>query len=676
MKLSKKELNLEEGMRKEWIISNGIGGFSSSTVIGANTRRYHGLLIAPLNPPAKRHLIFSKIDESVTINNESYNLSTNFCRNYVSEGYKNLDSFSKEYIPEFNYKVNDLKISKKVCMVYGKNTVVVQYIIRNGKNPAKLTLAPIANFRDFHSLTPERKFQLKQDIDKTKVKLDIDGINAYMFLSDGAYIKHENDVFKNMYYFKEEERGFSAEEDLIVPGVYEIDINPKETKELTFVASLENKIEDIDSNEIIENEIQRLKKIIEDSGLIKKKSRPTKTETEYNQFINSLVISADSFIIIRGKAHSILAGFPWFLDWGRDSLIAFEGLLLVTKRYDLARDLLINMTKDIKDGLVPNGYSEYNNKPLYNSADSSLLLFEQVNRYLKYTKDYDFIKDNIYNTLKKIVKNYISGINLDGNNIYIEENGLLHSGTEQIQNTWMDAKIGDYVVTPRNGVVVEINALWYNALKTLEYLANKFEEGKKSEEYKKMASSHKKVFEEKFYNENKKSLYDVLGDDKIRPNQLFTISTTYSVIKPSSDIGKTIFKTVTNKLLNRYGLQTLAKGEDNFTDVYEGSPYKRDMSYHQGITWVWLLGLYSDAYLNMIADEKDRLEKEKLKVEYGTFVKNVYTTFKREINEKESIDSISELYNSKTPFNPAGAYAQAWSISEILKIVTKPFELK
>jgi len=671
MKLSKRELNLEEGMRKEWVITNGIGGFSASTIVGANTRRYHGLLIAPLNSPATRHLIFSKVDESVTINNQAYNLSTNFCRNYISEGYKNLDSFSKDYIPEFNYKVKDLKITKKICMIYGKNTVVVQYVIKNGKNQAKMTLAPIVNFRDFHSITPGHNFCLKQEIKNTKVKLKMDGISAYMFLSDGHYKEHEKDIFKNMYYFKEEERGFPPEEDLIVPGIYEVDINPKEAKEITFIASLDSKLQNINSNEVIENEIKRLKKLVDKSTLIKEKSRYSKTEKEYNQLINDLVIASDNFIITREKNCSVLAGFPWFLDWSRDSLISFEGLLLLTKRHDLAKELLTNITKDIKCGLIPNGYSEYDNKPLYNSADSSLLLFEQVNKYLKYTKDYDFIKKNIYKKLKDIVKNYSKRIDLDDNNIYIQENGLLHSGTEQIQNTWMDAKIGEYVVTPRNGVVVELNALWYNALKTLENLANKFGEEKQAEEYKKQAARHKKAFEENFYNEAKKSLYDVLGDDKIRPNQLFTISTTYPVIKPSSDIGKSIFKTVTNKLLNRYGLQTLAKGENDYVDVYEGSPYKRDLSYHQGITWVWLLGLYSDAFSNMIIDEKDRLEKEKLKVEYGVFVKNVYTTFKREMEKEDAIGNISELYDSKSPFKPGGTFAQAWSISEILKIVTK-----
>jgi len=299
-----------------------------------------------------------------------------------------------------------------------------------------------------------------------------------------------------------------------------------------------------------------------------------------------------------------------------------------------------------------------------------LLLFEQVNKFLQYTKDYDFIKENIYEKLKNIIEEYTKGTNLDNNNIFVEEDGLLSSGTETTQNTWMDVKIGDYAVTPRNGNVVELNALWYNALKTLEVLSNKFESKDVANTYKKLAANHKKVFEKKFYNKNKKSLYDVLGDDKIRPNQLFAISTTYPVIKPSSEIGKTIFKTVTTKLLTKYGLRTLAKGEDGYIPYYEGNPVERDSAYHQGVVWVWLLGLYSDSFKNIIDDEKDRLEKEKLVIEYEKFIKNVFTTFKTEINKEEGIGTISELYSSQTPFKPGGTFSQAWSVSEVLKIVT------
>ena len=401
MKISKKQIELKDCLNKEWILSNGTGGFCSSSVIGANTRRYHGLLIAPLMPPAQRHLLVSKLDESIVVNDEEYNLFTNVCENYISDGYKYLESFEKEFLPVFTYKVNDIKIVKTISMIYGRNTVVVQYKIKNGKNEAKLKLAPIINFRDFHQMTPNHQFSLKQKNDKNKIRIEVDG-NAstpiYIYLNDGEYIEHENDVFRNMLYLKEEERGFYPKEDLCVPGRYEVIIKPRESKEITFVASLEDNTEQVNSNKVFEEEIKRQKLIIENTELIRNKAKLTKQDKEYNELIRDLIISADSFVINRPLfgTHSILAGYPWFLDWGRDTLIAYEGLLLLTKRFDLAKEILLTFTRDIKYGLVPNGYSGFDNRPLYNSADASLLLFEQVNKYLQYTKDFDFIKENVY----------------------------------------------------------------------------------------------------------------------------------------------------------------------------------------------------------------------------------------------------------------------------------------
>lgn len=676
MKITKKKIELKDCLNEEWVLSNGIGGFCSTTVIGANTRRYHGLLVASLVPPAQRFLVLSKLDESVVINGIEYGLYTNICKNYVSDGYKYMESFEKDVLPEYNFKVEDVKISKKISMVYGRNAVVVQYKIKTGKNPVLLKFAPIMNFRDFHQMTSGHEFSLTQKIDNTKVRIEIDGHARnpiYIHLNEGKYIEHNNDIFRDMYYLKEDERGFYAEENLIVPGRYEVELKPNQTKEITFVASLEDTTEQIDGNKVFKEEENRVQKVIDNSDLLIKKTKLTKQEKDYNKLMTDLLIASDSFIINRPTfgTHSVIAGYPWFLDWGRDTLIAYEGLLLIPRRYDLAKEILLTFTRDIKYGLVPNGYSGFDNRPLYNSADASLLLFEQVNKYLQYTKDYEFIKEKIYPKLKDIIENYIKGIDLDDNNIYIDADGLLSSGTETTQNTWMDAKIGNFAVTPRNGKVVELNSLWYNALKTLENLASKFGEKAESDNYKKMASRHQKEFEKAFYNKKKKSLFDVIGDDKIRPNQLFSISTTYPVIKPSSEIGTTIFKTVKSKLLTKYGLKTLAKNEEGYTPYYEGGPEKRDKSYHQGVAWVWLLGLYHDSLKNIIDDEKDRLEKEKFLIEYEKFINSVFTTFKSEIENGEGIGTISELYNSESPIKPGGTFAQAWSVSEIIKIVSK-----
>ena len=676
MKITKKQIDLKEALNREWILANGTGGFCSTTIIGANTRRYHGLLVAPLVPPAQRHVLVSKVDESIEINGNTYNLYTNLCKNFISDGYKNLESFEKEILPVFTYKIQDVKIVKTISMIYGRNTVVLQYKIKNGKNKSIFKLAPILNFRDFHKMNTDHNFTLKQECTKNKVRVEIDG-NAstpiYLFTTDGIYIEHNNDIFKNMFYLKEEERGFFAEENLIVPGRYEIELKPRELKEITFVASLEDNTEQIDSNKVFKEEIDRVQNIIENTELLKNKTKLTKQEKDYNNLMKELIIASDTFVLNRPTfgTHSLIAGFPWFLDWGRDAMISYEGLLLLTKRYDLAREVLLTFTRDVKFGLVPNGYSGFDNRPLYNSADASLLLFEQINKFLQYTKDYEFVRNNLYDKLKDIIENYVKGIDLDNNNIHLNDDGLLSSGTPETQNTWMDVKIGNYAVTPRNGKVVEINALWYNALRTLENLAIKFEDKKQADFCKKMSSKTKKSFQEKFYNKKKKSLYDVLGDDKIRPNQLFSISTTYPIIKPASEIGKTIFKTVKTKLLTKYGLRTLAKGEKGYIPRYEGDVYKRDTAYHQGIVWVWLIGLYADSFKNIIDDEKDRLEKEKLIIEYEKFIKSVFTTFKTEINNPEGIGSISEVYDSQAPFKSGGTFSQAWSVSEILKIISK-----
>ena len=544
MKLLKKDLDLKNGITKEWVVTNGLGAICSSSVLGANTRRYHGLLVAPLLPPARRHLLISKVDESLKVGDDKFDLYTNICENYVSSGYKYLESFEKEYVPIFRFNVNGIKIEKKISFVYGRNTVVVTYKIENKKKPATFVLTPIVNFRDFHSLYSGDKFDLKQKNNKSKVRIEINGNGStpiYMYVKQSNYIEHTNDIFRNMYYLKEEERGFYPEENLIVPGRFEVEIEPNEIKEITFVGSLEDNIEEIDGFKVIENEIARLDNIIKNTGLIKNN----------NEFGKDLIIASDNFVIYRPgfKTHSILAGIPWFLDWGRDALIAFEGIYLVTKRFDLARETLLTFTRDIKFGLVPNGYSGYDNRPLYNSVDASLLLFEQVNKYLKYTADYDFIKENIYEKLITIITSYSNGIDLDDNNIYIDKDGLLVSGTEHTQNTWMDVKINDYVVTPRNGKVVEINSLWYNALKTLENLAKKFGDKEVEKNCRTVAIKHQKVFNKKFYNEKKKCLYDVLGDGKIRPNQLFALSTTYPVLDLKSETAKEVFRNSRKKII-------------------------------------------------------------------------------------------------------------------------------
>ena len=682
MEITNEELNLENGLKKEWLITNGIGGFASSTIIGANTRKYHGLLIAPLMPPAQRYLILSKVDESIQIGDVKYDLYTNVGENYISKGFEYQEEFKKEYFPIFKYSVDNVKITKAICMKYGKNIVGIYYKIKNVDKPSKLSIAPIFNFRDFHSMSINHYFDVRQTINNTKVKLIIDGKSKfpiYMNLSEGKYTEYQNDTFKDMFYIEEEKRGFFPKENHSVSGVYEVELKPNEEKEISFVCGLEDNIEEINVKDIMQSEIKRIDKIVKNAVVSEEKF--DKENDKNKEFISELIKASDQFIVYRPSfgLHTVIAGYPWFLDWGRDSLISFEGLLLKTKRYDLAREVLLTMVRDIKYGLVPNGYSGFDNRPLYNSADASLLLFEQIQKYINYTGDYEFVKENLYSKLEKVIDSYIKGIDVDNNNIYLDSDYLIVSGTENTQNTWMDAKTNGIAATPRNGKAVEINSLWYNSLIIMAELTEKLNDEKEAEiktkikKYKELARKCKKSFNEKFYNAKRKCLYDVVSDEKnsdgkIRPNQLFALSLTYPVIGPNSEIAYNIINVVEKKLLNNYGLKSLAKGEPNYIEIYEGDSFKRDMSYHQGITWTWLLGLYFDALRNMIKAEKRKTYKTELENKLNDFTNKINKTFIKEIEHRGCIGSIAEIYDSVRPYEPKGAIAQAWSVAEILRM--------
>lgn len=669
MKLSKKQLSLEDGITKEWLITNGIGGFASQSVLGINTRKYHGLLVAPLMPPARRYVILSKIDESINVDGKEEILYSNIGKNYISEGYKNLESFEKIYTPSFKYETpSKIKIEKQISMVYGKNIVCVYYKIENIDKDITMKLAPVMNYRDFHCMNTNHEYNVNQKIIDNKVRVTVDGnkiLPIYLYSKEGEYIEHQNDTFKNMFYIEEEKRGFYPEEDLFVPGRYEINIAANTTKEFTIVCGLEENIEEIDGKTVIESEKKRLDKIIDASNLVDKNQSKSNQEQ-----MRDLVIASDNFVTYRPKfsLHTIIAGFPWFLDWGRDTLISFEGLLLKTRRFDIAKEVLVMMTKDIKYGLVPNGYSGYDSRPLYNSVDSSLLLIEAVSKYLEYTQDYTFVKNSLYKILKNIIESFQNGINVDDSNIFMDKDGLISAGTPETQLTWMDAKVGNFAVTPRNGKTVELNSLWYNALKVVADLAERYNDEKTHDEYEKLAKKVKVSFNKKFYNEKNKCLDDVIGSEEIRPNQLFALSTTYPVMILSNEKAKETLKTVGKELYTKYGLATLSKKDPKYIAVYEGDGFRRDMSYHQGITWPWLAGLYIESYKTIIKNEKNKTEKKKLEEEYEKIISNYKKSFAQAMKEG-AIGTISELYNSKPPYLPKGAFAQAWSVSEVIKIM-------
>ncbi len=667
---------------KEWIITNGLGGYASSTDFGGmNTRRYHGLLIASEMPPYNRKLVLSKLDESIEINGKKTALYTNEANGNISSGTKYLTKFEKDIIPIYTYKVSRVIIEKSICMIHGKNAVAVIYRIMNQKSKTKFNLTPVVNYRDFHLLNTNTKFEFKQTVsdEKDKVQIELSGRKINIGVKGAKYSEHENDIFYDMQYRIEKERGFDYQENHLVPGTFTVEIKPNEDKEIVFICSLDgdygidfDEITTISGEEIIKSESKRINNQIKNSKLLEKISEKYEDKQVYKDLVKKYIVAADNFVVYKpaNKLHTIIAGYPWFNDWNRDTLIAFEGLLLVTRKFDIAEEVLLSCIDKIKQGLIPNGYSEYNGKPLYNSVDASLLFFEAVQKYLNYTENYDFVKENLYDSMKSIINNYIDGINIDGNNIYLDDmDYLIVSGTPKTQNTWMDAKVNGVAVTPRNGKAVEINAMFYNALKIMQSINKHWNKKLSQAEYSYIAKKCKNYYEKEFYNEEKKCLYDVIGDDKIRPNQLFAISLSYPVLDCDKEAAKQVFITVTQKLLNNYGLMTLAKEEEGFAPKYEGNPEERDSVYHQGTTWPFLLGQYYNALKNLINAEENEENKQNLENTLSQLKYTIANTFTNEIVNGNTCGSICEIYDAIKPKQGKGAFAQAWSVAEIFRIL-------
>lgn len=691
---------------KEWLISNGIGGYASSTVVLNNTRRYHGLLIAPLNPPARRQVIVSKLDESICIEDKKYDLFNQQVENMFVDNTLNLKSFDFSFFPKFGYMVEKISVTKEIFMPKGKNEVVIKYSIKNsGNTDAKMHISPVINFRDIHHIIRENELDLLQDIDEEGVvAYKINNNKEYNLefeFSEGRYIKKEKDIYKNMMYVQEKERGFDYLEDHIVPGTIEIDILKKTTRDLFLRFSLVKAKDSINKykknstgnvgnlnkeyNHFVKCEQARYDKIL--------KSVINGENKEKIDLIKKLVIASDNFIIKRAKRDkeyiSMIAGYPWFLDWGRDSLISSVGILLATKRYDELKSLLEFLVLDMKHGIIPNGYSEEDNTPYYNAVDVSLLYIEILEKYVAKTKDWDFL-NNMYPKVIEIIEAYISkdGNDFAGNNIRFEDDYLLSTGSSKIQNTWMDAKIGDYVVTPRNGKAVEINALLYNVIniavnrkKNLNDLnIRKYREN--IDKYKKIAVKMKKSFLKKFKKENG-GLRDVLiedgMDEKIRPNQLFALCLSYQIVDLDSKDAYDIVCEVEKELKSPLGLMTLNRGDHEFAPIYEGDPVSRDSSYHQGITWSWLNQIYYLSLKNIVNkyERKRKKETDPLKIKIykeisekeKEFKKEIYGTYKKEIVKLPSFNGIPELNDSCEPYRGKGAPFQAWSTSAILKIL-------
>jgi predicted glycogen debranching enzyme len=631
LKFTKDKLSIPEiACSYEWIITNGLGGYASSTIISLNTRRYHGLLIASLKPPLRRFLLLSKLEEEIEIENKIYKLG---CNRYSPgvihpEGYKFLYSFHLNYFPTFTYRLENILIEKTIFMKYLENTTVVIYNILTNI-PFKMRIFPLINCRDHHSETKENPyFNFSQELIDGQLKIQAyqDAPILYLKNTSGNYVK-TGYWYKNFEYEREKERGLPFQEDNYNPGYFEIEINTN-TK-LGIFASTEF-IENISFLNLKNKEEERLKKI------------ESLCETDEN-FIKTLFLTSSSFIVKR-EPLSIIAGYHWFSDWGRDAMISLPGICLVTKRFNEAKQILKNFSSFCKNGLIPNCFLE-DGTPIYNSVDASLWFFYSVYKYYKYTNDTEFIKE-ILPILKEIINFYQKGTDF---NIYMDRDGLIYSGEPSLQLTWMDAKVGDLVITSRDGKAVEIQALWYNALKIMEEFG---------EDTSKLTRKLKVNFIRNFWNKEKEYCYDVIKkdikDDSLRPNQIFTISLPFSLI--TGEKAKKIVGVIWKNLYTPYGLRSLSPDSPNFKGKYEGNVFERDSAYHQGTVWVWLLGHFITAYLKV--NNYSKIAK--------LIAKNFLKPFRTHISEA-GLGTISEIFDGNPPHLPKGCISQSWSVAEILR---------
>ena len=571
MRVTKENLEkFEISSRKEWIITNGIGGYSASSIIGLNTRKYHALLVAALGQSGDRYVVLSKLNETLVLDNKTYTLSTNQCNNYIEHGYKYQELFGYSMLPEFYYKVKDVEVLKKVAMKYGENKIAISYTIKTKTEDVTFKIQPLVNYRKFHDT--RNCYNLEYNVKDTavNVKLNSQGETLHMITSEGTFERYDRTYYRNMFYVIEEERGLGAYEDHFMPGAFNIFVPKRSEVTFEFVASVDSDkdfLEKANASEIIRRENIRLEKIC--------KVAEANTSIEKH-----LAVTADSFIVERGNRKTIIAGYPWFGDWGRDTFIAFEGLLLCTNRFKDAKEILLSFSKYIEDGLIPNMIGE-DGGSAYNTVDASLWYIDAAYKYYKYTHDEYFVKD-IYDDLMKIIDAYKSGTKY---NIKMDEDGLITSGDETTQLTWMDAKIGDIVPTPRYGKCVEINALWFNALNIMKEFSRVLDKDFDGALINKVKDSFKKFYSDK-------GLFDVIEptSEKIRPNQIIAIGLDFSPV--DAEKAKEVLTVVEEHLYTSKGLKTLASEDSEYRPYYLGDVYSRDMSYHQGTVWPWLLQPY------------------------------------------------------------------------------------
>ena len=633
----------EGASSREWLETNGIGGFSSSTISGAHTRRYHGLLTAATAPPLGRIVTLSKFEETLFINGKNFELSTNqYSGAIYPEGHKYLKSFRLEPFPTWAFEVGGVEIEKKIFMIYGSNSTVIQYKIKKSEDRARveLELKPLLAFRDYHHLRHEdANFNGNFETSENQVSIQPYAEMPPLYFSHNAKsIEKQGFWYRNFEYEIEKQRGFDFLEDLYQPFSLKFDLNEI-------------------ANIIVSTDLQKISEVLNfEKNEIERRENLVKTAGAKDDFTKQLVLAADQFIVSRGTGKTVIAGYHWFSDWGRDTMIALNGLTLATNRAEIAKSILLEFSKYISQGMLPNRFPDAGNEAEYNTVDATLWYFEAIRAYAEKTGDYDFVRDSLYEKLINVILWHLEGTRY---NIHVDVDGLLYAGNKSVQLTWMDAKIGDYVVTPRTGKAVEIQALWYNALNIMADFARKFGDEDDSEKYLEMADAAKKSFNKKFWNDAEECLYDVIdGDEKdasVRPNQIFAVSLPNTMLS----IGKAqkVVEKVETELLTPVGLRSLSPENKDYKPIYIGSPFERDSAYHQGTIWAWLIGAFVDAYRKVHSNERKTEAR----------VNQILESFEQQLCEA-GIGQISEIFDADAPHTPRGCIAQAWSVAEVLRI--------
>jgi predicted glycogen debranching enzyme len=640
--------DLQAALRREWLETNGIGGFASSTIIGLNTRRYHGLLVAATKPPAGRLVLLSKLEETLFIDGKRFDLSANCYPGVVHpQGFRYLKKFRLEPFPVFTYEIEGIEIEKCVFMIHAENSTVIHYQLRKNNRPDipnnfQLEIRPLIAFRDYHGTTHENGGinPTVQERCGLATVTPYQGLPALHLAHNAMELRKTGDWYRNFEYDAERERGLDFSEDLFNPFVLSFDMRSR--CQAAIIASTGER-DVAQAVEYRQAEITRRRKAMVASPI-------------EDSFAQSLAGAADQYLVSRGEERTVVAGYHWFSDWGRDTMIALPGLTLLTGKYDVARSILRTFAKHTDRGMLPNRFPEAGETREYNTVDATLWFFEAARAYLSYTGDLEFVHNELYPIFADIILWHVRGTRYG---IKVDESGLLDSGEPGVQLTWMDAKVGDWVVTPRRGKPVEIQALWYNALCIMEDLAARSGEETARRRYRHMATVAHWSFNRLFWNEDLGCLYDVvnggLPDSSIRPNQIFAVSLPYGMLP--RDRARSVVEKVKEHLLTPFGLRSLAPSDPQYRGCYTGGPRDRDGAYHQGTVWSWLLGPFITAYIKVNGGSEEARRQAQAWL----------SPLESHLAEA-GLGHVSEIFEGDAPHRPCGCIAQAWSVAEILRV--------